>query len=143
MAHKLGYQCKLMYKAGGHAAGGSYVELSNVRDVTLELTAAEADVTTRANNGWRATVSTLKEGTVTFSMVWDPADTGQDAIRTAFLGNSLIAFQVLDGASGEGLQADFNIMSFSRNEALAEAAMVDVTAKIAYSATAPSWLAGS
>jgi hypothetical protein len=143
MPHKLGYQCKLMYKAGGHAASGSYVELSNVRDVTLELTAAEADVTTRANNGWRATVSTLKEGTVTFSMVWDPADTGQDAVRAAFLGNSLIAFQVLDGTAGEGLQADFNIMSFSRNEALAEAAMVDVTAKIAYSATAPSWLAGS
>jgi len=51
-------------------------------------------------------------------------------------------FQILDETSGQGLQADFSITNFSRNEALEEAITVSVTAKVTYSATAPSWIGG-
>jgi hypothetical protein len=34
----------------------------------------EADVTTRGNAGWRATVATLKDGSIEFEMVWDTGD---------------------------------------------------------------------
>lgn len=34
----------------------------------LNLEKGEADVTTRANNGWRATKGTLKEGSIEFEM---------------------------------------------------------------------------
>lgn len=44
--------------------------------MTLSLETGEADVTTRANSGWRATVGTLKEASVEFEMVWDTADAG-------------------------------------------------------------------
>ncbi|MBX3435812.1 MAG: hypothetical protein KF847_21040 [Pirellulales bacterium] len=142
MAIKLGMEAVLKYKAGGQAGGGSWTALGNVKDVTLNLETGEADVTTRANAGWRATVGTLKEASVEFEMVWDTADAGFTAIKNAFFNNAVIGLQVLDGTSGQGLQADFSITNFSRSEALEEAITVSVTAKVTYSATAPSWIGG-
>ena len=140
MAIKLGMEAKLLFKVGGQAAAGTWTALGNTRDVTLNLEAGEADVTTRANAGWRATVATLKEASVEFEMVWDTADAGFTAIKNAFFGNDAIGFQVLDETGGQGLQADFSITNFSRSEALEEAISVSVTAKVTYSATAPSWI---
>ena len=124
MAIRLGMEAVLNYKTGGQDGGGSWVELANVRDVTLSLEAGEADVTTRANSGWRAVVATLKEASVEFEMVWDTADAGFGAVKDAYLNNAPIGMQILDGSSsgaGEGLQADFMITSFSRSESLEEA----------------------
>lgn len=142
MAIRLGMEAKLLYKAGGQAGGGSWTVMGNARDVTLNLEAGEADVTTRANSGWRATVATLKEASVEFEMVWDTADAGFTAIKNAFFQNAPIGLQILDETAGQGLQADFSITNFSRNEALEEAITVSVTAKVTYSATAPSWIGG-
>jgi hypothetical protein len=142
MAIKLGMEAVLKYKVGGQTGGGAWTALSNVKDVTLNLETGEADVTTRANAGWRATVGTLKEASVEFEMVWDTADAGFTAIKNAFFNNAVIGLQVLDGTSGQGLQADFSITNFSRSEALEEAITVSVTAKVTYSATAPSWIGG-
>lgn len=142
MAIKLGMEAKLYFKTGGQSGGGSWTELTNTKDVTLSLEAGEADVTTRANNGWRATVATLKDATVEWEMVWDTGDAGFTAIKNAFLSNGVIGLQVLDATTpdGEGLQADFMITNFSRNEALEEAITVSVSAKVTYSASAPTWL---
>jgi hypothetical protein len=142
MAIKLGMEAVLKYKVGGQAGGGAWTAMGNTRDVTLNLEAGEADVTTRANAGWRATVGTLKEASVEFEMVWDTADAGFTAIKNAFFNNAVIGLQVLDGTSGQGLQADFSITNFSRSEALEEAITVSVTAKVTYSTTAPSWIGG-
>ncbi len=76
MAFKLGMEARLNYKVGGQGGAGAWLALNNTKDVTLSLETGEADVTTRANNGWRATVATLKEATVEFEMVWDTADAG-------------------------------------------------------------------
>lgn len=142
MAIKLGMEAVLLYKTGGQDGAGSWTPMSNVRDVTLSLEAGEADVTTRANAGWRATVATLKEASVEWEMVWDTADAGFTAIKNAFFNNELIGLQILDETDGQGLQADFSITNFSRNEALEEAITVSVTAKVTYSETAPSWIGG-
>ena len=143
MAIKLGMEATLNYKVDGQDAAGSWLELTNTKDVTLSLEAGEADVTTRANAGWRAIVATLKEASVEFEMVWDTGDAGFGVIKDAYLGNAIVGFQILDGDSGEGLQADFMITSFSRSEALEEALTVSVTAKVTYSVTPPSWIGGS
>lgn len=140
MAIRLGMEATLNYKVGGQAGGGAWTELTNTKDVTLSLEAGEADVTTRANNGWRAIVATLKDASVEFEMVWDTGDAGFGAVKDAYLNNAVLGLQILDGDSGEGLQADFMITAFSRSEALEEAIMVSVTAKVTYSATPPSWL---
>jgi len=135
---------KLYCKIGGVGGSGSWLELTNVKDVTLNLETGEADVTTRGNAGWRATVGTLKEGSVEFEMVWDTEDAGFSAIKDAYFDNAKIGFAVMDGdiaASGsQGLQADFSITNFSRKEPLEEALAVSVTAKPTYSDTAPQWV---
>jgi predicted secreted protein len=139
---KLGMEARLNYKTGGQGGAGSWTELANTKDVTLNLETGEADVTTRANSGWRATVATLKEASVEFEMVWDTADAGFAAIKNAYLNNDPIGLQVLDGEDGQGLQADFMITAFSRSESLEEAITVSVTAKVTYSVTPPSWIGG-
>ena len=140
MAIKLGMDAVLNFKSGGVGGAGSWTELANVKDVTLSLETGEADIATRANAGWRATVGTLKEASVEFEMVWDTADAGFTAIKDAFFNNEVIGLQVLDGDAGSGLEADFSITNFSRSEQLEEALTVSVTAKVTYDGTAPSWI---
>lgn len=140
MAIKRGMDAVLNYKTGGVAGAGAWTELSNVKDVTLTLETGEADITTRANAGWRATIGTLKEASVEFEMVWDTADAGFTAIKDAFFGNAVIGLQALDGDAGEGLEADFSVTNFSRSEQLEEAITVSVTAKVTFEGTAPVWI---
>lgn len=143
MAVKLGLDAKLFRNTGTYSAP-AWDEIKNVRDLTLNLEAGEADVTTRGNNGWRATVATLKDGSIEFEMVWDSADTDFTVIRDAFLNKSAIEMAVMDGdistSGSQGLRASFMITSFSRNEPLEEAITVSVTAKPTYSANPPEWM---
>jgi hypothetical protein len=140
MSIKLGMEAKLYYGAAGATATS---ELTNVKDVTLNLESGEADVTTRANAGWRATVGTLKTGSVEFEMIWDSDDLGFTAIKDAYFNNTPIALAILDGPGGEGLDADFSVTNFTRNEPLEEAITVNVTVKPTYSTRAPDWKAAS
>ena len=145
MATRLGMDAKLYRNTGTYAAP-TWVEVSNVKDVTLNLEKGEADVTTRANGGWRATVGTLKDASIEFQMVWDTVDAGFDAIRQAFFNNTPLEFAVMDGditdPDSEGLRATFDIFNFTRNEALEEAIMVDVSIKPTYADNAPEWITG-
>ena len=130
----LGMNAKIYQGAAG-AALGALTEMGNVRDVTLNLEAGEADITTRANSGWRATAPTLRECTAEFEMVWKPADAGFNAVKTAFLTSATLELAILDQdkatAGAQGPKGSFSITSFSRNEAMEEAITVSVTAKLA------------
>lgn len=137
MAVKLGLDCKLYYSATAGATATT--ELTNVKDLSLSITKGEADVTTRAAQGWKMSVGTLKEAEVTFDMVWDTTDTGFTAISTAFFSNAPIALAILDGDDGTGMDADFSIVEFSRNENLEEAVTVSVKAKPTLVTRAPVW----
>jgi len=145
MSTRLGMDAKL-YRNTGDYATPVWVEVSNVKDVTLNLEKGEADVTTRANGGWRATVGTLKDASIEFQMVWDTVDAGFDAIRQAFFNNTPLEFAVMDGditdPDSEGLRATFDIFNFTRNEALEEAILVDVSIKPTYADNAPEWITG-
>ncbi|HMN97425.1 MAG TPA: phage tail tube protein [Phycisphaerales bacterium] len=142
MSLVLGLNAKL-YRNTGTYASPTWALIGNVKNVTLNLEKGEADVTTRSNNGWRANVGTLKDASIEFQMVWDTDDTHFSAIKDAFLANTPIEFLVLDGpvatAGSQGLRATCDIMSFSRDEQLEEALMVNVTAKPTYSVNAPEW----
>lgn len=143
MSVRLGLDAKL-YRNTGDYDTPTWVEMTNVKDLTLNLESGEADVTTRANNGWRATVATLKDGSIEFEMVWDTADAGFTAIKTAWFGNTSIEFAIMDGGitetGSQGLRATFSITKFSRNEPLEEAMTVSVTAKPTYAEHAPEWM---
>lgn len=139
MAYVLGLNAKL-YRYDGSSA---WYEIENVKDVTLNLEGATADVTTRGGNGWRQSVKTLKDGNVSWTMVYDTADVDFTAIKDAFLNNTDIMLYIADGdrttTGTQGLQAHFSITGFNINESLEEAMTVDVTAVTAYNSTAPEW----
>ena len=138
MAYKLGLDAKIFHGTAGNRAA---TEMKNVTDVTLNLETGEADITTRAAEGWRITAATLKEASVEFEMVWDTSDSGFNAIQQAFFGNKAIALFVSDG-DGNGLDADFVVSSFSRSEPLEEALKVSVTCKPTLVDRAPQWASG-
>ena len=143
MGVKLGMDAKL-YRNTGSYGSPVWNEVKNVKDVTLNLEAGEADVTTRGNGGWRANIATLKDASLEFEMVWDTADDDFTAIRTAFLTNAAIEFAVLDGpvatSGSQGLRASMAITNFSRAEPLEEAIKVSVTAKPTYATNPPEWM---
>lgn len=125
---RLGMNAKFYFGAAGAMAA---TEIGNARDVTITLDKGEADVTTRANGGWRATAGTLKSCTIEWEMLWQPSDPAFAAIRSAYLTDDLVALMPLDSADGEGPDADFSITNFSRSEPLEEGIKVSVTAKLA------------
>jgi hypothetical protein len=142
---KLGLKAKIYFSTVPleTAVDGDFNEMSNVRDVTLSLEKAEAEVTTRAANGWELVVAALKSGSVEFDMVWDPLDAGFAAILNSFLTDAALAIMVLDGdkatTGSQGLKADMMVTGLSREEPLKGAITAKVTVKPTYSATAPSW----
>jgi len=143
MAVKLGMNCKLYYNTGDYTTP-VWVEITNAKDVTLNLEASEADVTTRGNAGWRATTAALRDGSVDFEMIWDTADTAFAAIQAAYFANSAVEVAVMDGdittVGSEGLRASMSVTSFTRNEPLEEAVSVAVGLKPTYAANAPEWM---
>ncbi len=142
MAIKLGLECKL-YRDDS----GTWNEIGNVRDLTINMEMGVADVTTRGGNGWRQNVATLRDGTVTFQMVYDTADADFTALQTAFLATTAAAREIkvaaMDGdiatSGSQGLIAFMNVTNFSMPENLEEAVMVDVTLQPSYNSTAPAW----
>ena len=140
---KLGLEAKL-YRNTGTYATPTWKEMENVKDLTLNLEASEADATTRGNGGWRATVAALKEGSIEFEMVWDTADDDFTAIQEAYFNGTEIEFAVLDGdvtvGGTQGLRATMSILKFTRTEPLEEAITVSVTAKPTYADNPPEWM---
>lgn len=160
MAYKLGLDAKLFHGPAGATATG---EMSNCKDVTLNMETGEADITTRAAKGWRITAATLKDASLEFEMVWDTSDEGFKALKNAYFNNSAIALFASENApkrsggnlrrrrtrrarkrarEGNGLDADFVVTSFSRQEPLEEALTVSVTCKPTLVTRAPIWKDG-
>ncbi len=135
MAVVLGLNAKLLRGAAGSTGS---TEVKNVKDLTLNLESGEADVTTRATEGWRATVGTLKDASLEFGILYDTEDEDFGAFSNAYFKNTPIALFVTDGA-GSGLDADFSITGFSVEQPLEEALTVSVTAKPTASTRAPVW----
>ena len=141
--NKLGMEGKLYYNAGSYATP-DWKELKNAKDVTLNLEKGEADVTTRGNAGWKATVGTLKEGSIEFEMVWDTEDAGFTALQNAWFGDTPVEMAVMDGpiatSGSQGLRATMSVISFSRKEPLEEAMTASISIKPTYAEHAPEWM---
>jgi len=136
-------------------------EIKTVQDVTLNLTASTADVTSRNSNGWRQMVSVLKDGSVDFSVIWQPDDALFADLLQYFLDQCPGTFAILDGPidgdftgtpeAGDagrcgdtglttGLFADFIISDFTRNESLEEGLTADVSIQPALGVIFPEWI---
>ena len=151
MAAILGMNAKLYYQTTGTrvawpgtGAAPNLALISNVKDLDLNLNTGEADVTTRGNDGWRATVGTLKDASIEFDMIFDASDTAFTAIQAAFLAGTTVAFAALTGLSTvtgtQGLWADCRVTAFDISQPLEDAITVKVTVKPTYSGLAPAWI---
>lgn len=134
MAFKLGMNAKLYFHATAGAALASMTLVNNVKDVTIDLSTGEADVTTRGNSGFRANAATLKECSMTFQIQQEDSDSFLAAIQAAWLASTTIELCALTGAKdvagSEGPKGSFAITNFSRSEPLEDAITYDVTAKL-------------
>ncbi|MDR2763131.1 MAG: phage tail protein [Planctomycetaceae bacterium] len=115
-------------------------EMKNVTDVTITLDAGEVDVTTRDNDGFRATIGGLKECTIEFDMLDKNDDNSFDTIQSAWYNATSVTLKALSSANGSGPHGDFSITGFSRSEALEEAVKYSVTAKLT---KWTAWISGS
>lgn len=129
---KLGLNC-VLYRNTGSYGSPNWVEVPNVKDLTLNSEMGEADVSTRGDGGQRITEPTLETASIEFQMVHDPTDAGFAAIAAAKAARTAIEFAVLDGSietsTSEGLRATMKCFNFSRTENLEDAVMVSVTLK--------------
>lgn len=139
MADLIGLNAKL-YR--GTAGSSATTEMTNVRNLTLNLEAAEAD-TSRRGSSWRLRETTLLDGSIEWEMIDNDTDADRAAIMSAFMNKTLIALFPKDKASGAGLDADWKITKFSRNEQLEDAIIIEVAAVPAYATRYPTWDNGS
>lgn len=142
MAIVLGLNAKLLY---GSAGATGETEATAVKEVTLSLTTGTADVTSRAANGWRVKVATLKEGTLDFSFNYDTAETFCSTVIQNFIAGTPMAFFVTDG-NNTGLDADWALTNCSMSQPLEEAVTISVTAEPTMtgdSPRAPQWIDGA
>lgn len=103
-------------------------ELTNVRDVTLTLTKGEADVTTRSNEGWKATVGTLKECSAEFEVILDEAGSGMAAFTSSFVDDAILEMSFL--ANGSGPSGKWSCTNMTREEPLEDAVKYSITVKM-------------
>jgi len=132
----LGLDAKLFRGAAGTQAA---TEVTNVKDLTVNLESGEANVTTRATSGWKASVATLKDASLEFGILYDTADADFKAFQEAYFSNTPMALFISDG-EGSGLDADFSITGFTLEQPLEEAVSVSIKAKPTASTRAPQWI---
>lgn len=122
-------------------AGLTLTEVAPVRNVTISAERAEADVTTRENDGWEQIVGALKRAEIPVEMRYKPGDTQQESLRDAFMNGTIVGAAILSDASGtansEGLVGNFSVLKWERTEELEGALMINTTLK-PYSNT--SWV---
>lgn len=137
MAVSIGLNARIYYTDGTPddplTSGSTMTELSNVTDVTVNLSRAEADITTRGAGGYRAKIGTLKEGSIEFEMLWDTEDAAFQDIFDAWNNGTVLYVAALDRAlavGAQGLYAPMSVLSFEKQEPLEDAQRVSVTLSV-------------
>lgn len=102
-------------------------EIKNCKDLTVSLEKAEADATTRDNNGWRATVGTLKDASIEFTVLNKDGDTAFATLQGLFMSGDPCDVEISD--AGGTLALTCEVMQFNVNQNLEEVISADVTLK--------------
>lgn len=137
---KIGIDAKLFI---GEAGSQPSTEYENVRNVTMNLERSEIDATTRAAKGWEVILAGLKKATLEFEALPDTNDSTYTDLHTAFLAGTAKAIFISDGG-GNGLDADWTIVSFSEDQPNDEAIVAKVKCRPTMVTRAPDWVtAGS
>jgi len=133
MAFVLGQDGKLYFNDGGTYAAPTWTELTEIKDVSLNLTKDTADATVRSSGGFREYVDGLKDVNISFKMLWDKAADGYDELLAAYQNNTAVEVLCVDGAtpppsgsSIKGVRMTCMVSNFTRDETLGEVMWSDV-----------------
>ena len=143
MASFLGLNAKI-YNNSGSYASPTWDEITGARDVGVKLANGEAAVSSRGSGGWKLTKAAMKDASVEFDVIYDPADTEFQALRDAWINGTAVELAVMDSdvavAGAEGIRASFAVIGFDRNEPLEGPLTVAVVCKPTESSdAAPAW----
>ncbi len=116
-------------------------EIKNCKDLTVTLEKAEADASTRDNNGWRATVGTLKDASIEFTVLNKDGDTAFALLQGLFMSGDPTDVAISD--AGGTLTLTCEVMNFTINQQLEEVISADVTLKPTQAATGGGLNVGS
>jgi hypothetical protein len=108
-------------------------EIKNVKDLTVSLEKAEADASTRDNNGWRATVGTLKDASIEFTVLNKSGDLHSACFKAC--GPRARHATSISPTPAAALVLTCEVMSFNVNQNLEEVVSADVTLKPTQSAS--------
>lgn len=138
----VGFTGKLYYNTGTYGSP-TWTIIANVGDIKVSDERKETDLDVRLMAGFTVTVAGCRKASFEFSMVYDPADTAQTALKGFYAASppTPTEFLILDAAStntgSSGLRSMMVISKFARQEEISNAMMVDVKISPTYSANAP------
>ena len=135
----LGKDCKLYFGTTAFTGSNTSTVVSganvvnNVKDLTVNMTKDEADITTRGSGGWKERAATLKDLSISFQMKWLAGDSAFEDVRDSYLNDTPIPVAALTAVKtdtdAEGPVGNMVVFSFTRSEALTDAVWVDVEMK--------------
>lgn len=116
-------EAKLLYGVAGSTAA---TEITNiVGDLTQTMDADKVQINARGTR-----IKSYKPGEMETSLAWQSnwkdGDTALEAIQTAFINGTALAFRTKDYTSGKGWDADFIVNKFQKNEAKGSQQTVDI-----------------
>ena len=110
-----------------------WTEVTNIKDVTLNMSKGDADATTRANDGWTSTVGTLKDADISFTLKAQDSDTSFTSLNNSFLNSTTVPLAVMDGpiatAANQGLVANCFVTAVNRTESNDDLIWYEITVK--------------
>ena len=140
MALRLGDDAKFYYNSATHATP-TWVEVSNVKSLSLSEEDEEVDVTVRGSNKFKEYIQGHTDVTVDFEMLDDDSDPAYIAFRAAKQGRTGIEVLVLNGPDAtpgnDGVRFFAMVKTFSRSENLSEAIMREVSLRPLKNADSP------
>lgn len=120
MAAIRGLDCKL-YRNTNTYASPTWVEIENVKDLSVPNEKTMADASTR-RSGVAEEVGTIKKLGIEFDMVKDHADADWEALNDAYWGNTVVEFLCLDGskdvAGSRGVRFGAEVAKFDETQSL-------------------------
>ena len=132
---ELGLNGDFLYGSGGSPASTSTI---NVDDVSVKMTKRFAEWVRRTRK-WVGKKPTTREASIEFKVLAVEGDAFLTAVESAWINDTRIALYPKSSSSGKGLDGDFYIGDFNRDEDNEEAIVYNVTAVPTDELREPEW----
>jgi hypothetical protein len=126
----------------GEAGTTAATEVNTCKDVSVKIKKGEAKISSRASR-WALVKGSLKEMEFEVEFSSDSSDEHLTALIAAFISDTPLAFRIADKVSGQGPDADFEIMEMDDTQKLEDQVIIKFTIKPTYVSRYPTWHAGT